>query len=782
MITKPLIDVLFSFGKDEKFPSEIKAEVMRTVTGIYQEYCKGKSDKEVAKLNLNSRDAKGNTPLMHCIQNGFTEFAELLMEEKCVDLDAQNHEGYDALRIACTSKQTPIALRLIEKNADVDSKDKDGVSTLITASFKGDVKLVTKLIEYKANITINTPQHGNALFQAVKYSQNPEIVSLLVAAKANLEDKILIQPVLISAVENGHKDICKILIDAKANLNVQTEKQWTALGLAINAGKVEIASLLIEAKADPDLETTIMRAPLTIAAHCGHIGIVKQLIEHKAALNTQYKGVTALMVAVYQQQFDTATYLINAGADLNLADTKGETAFDDAVKFKNLELVTLFLEKNCVIRDPTKLREFLTTQTDPAKASQVAFCFGVLTEQEKKSTDAKKYYEEAIKAHHPESYKRLGDILEREKDFSSAISLYAEGAKQNYAVNIKLLVNVAQKLSNIEEKDADVRFNYRTATAHIYYLLLSTGLHAELTAEQWIILAADAQGNPYFHNQHSLQNIRFSLRAGEKAKEQAKLAYDIAVKKLGIEEKSLAENNAKKAETKEDILKKEKTREKIEKEIAEFTIRMKQTESQIKEADDIISAMWRRYHFKLNSKEDNQNEIQAFDELENVDMHDSWSIVASYADDEALKKELSVEYPSEHYHEYLSHLRKEYEASKNLIIELPKTTEVPKSVLEEKPAVAVGEFLDAKHVSAKPVEVSTLSKQSLFAPAAPRITPSRVCMTLGVLSFLSGAILLGLSGTGLLLIALGMIFTAIGAISLGVGVCLDLNNNERLRV
>lgn len=793
MITRSLSDILLSYANDAKFSSEKKAEAMDQIASLYQTFCKDKSQKEKAELNVKSRNADGNTPLIQCAVNGFTELAELLMEEKDVNINAENHDGRTALRMACNYKHNAIALRLIEKNAEIDNKDKDGVTPLMQASFNGNIALAAKLIENKADLNFKNIWHGNALFYAVEQNQAP-MVKLLIDAKANLEEKVEKDPetILISATKKGHKDICKILIEAKANLNAQNKNKDTALTHAIAGGKVDIADLLIEAKADINLPNKVMATPVSLASTRGHTAIVTQLIEHKASLNiAQSNGFTALMLAVNRQHSEIITRLIQAGADLNLKDQAGETAFDEAVAHRNLELITLFLEKDCVITKPEKLREFLIWQTDPAKASQVAFCFGVLNHQTNNLVKAKKYYQEAIKGHHPLAYRRLGNIHELEADFTGASSSYIEGIKHNDSLSIKSLVGVAQKLCAIStksepkpndslltqlahklyatffkptDKNADAFFHFGIATANIYYFLLSTGLHAELTSEQWLFLAADALSNPYFDTLHPLQNIRFSLRAAEKAKEQPTLAYNMAAKQLAKEEKALAENNEKEADTKEQIEEKVKAQKQIENEIAELTKKMQQAKIEIKDADAIISLSWKRFHTNLNSK----NERDPLLELEKIASHEMMSIIANYTGEEPTTTFTSQLYSSEHFNQYIARLRKEKETPKNLVVELPKTDLVSSS--ERKSALSSDE-LDSKHVLTNTLVVP-LSGQSLFAKPSFESKLSRAFATFGTLSLAAGAVAIGLSGPCLFLFALGIVLAAVGAISLGVAYCL----------
>lgn len=147
--------------------------------------------------------------------------------------------------------------------------------------------------------------------QGVKAALNTPGVNI----NAQLSDG---QTALIFAVRKGKGEIVKILIDAKANLNIQEKhRKFSALMIAIKSGYDNIAKMLIEAKADLNLKDYEGFTALMIAVQAGNEKIVKMLIDAKVDVNAKFtvpydsQVMTALSMA---RNENIKNMLIAAGA------------------------------------------------------------------------------------------------------------------------------------------------------------------------------------------------------------------------------------------------------------------------------------------------------------------------------------------------------------------------------------------------------------------------------------------------------------------------------------
>ena len=124
------------------------------------------------------------------------------------------------------------------------------------------------------------------------------------------------------ASENGHVDIVKMLIRNGADVNVATQKKWTAIHFAASKGHAGVVKVLIQNGADVNAlfqtKYTGKLNALIFAASLGHIDVVSLLLLNGADVNSvdRYQN-TALHCAIKREHFDVAKLLIDNGADVN---------------------------------------------------------------------------------------------------------------------------------------------------------------------------------------------------------------------------------------------------------------------------------------------------------------------------------------------------------------------------------------------------------------------------------------------------------------------------------
>jgi hypothetical protein len=100
--------------------------------------------------------------------------------------------------------------------------------------------------------------------------------------------------------------------------------------VATEYGRLRLLQQLLEVGADPNARDEHGRTPLTLSALCleeEHIKCLKLLIQSGADVNSASEeyGLSALHYAASDGRVDTAAFLLESGADINLAAKYGTT-------------------------------------------------------------------------------------------------------------------------------------------------------------------------------------------------------------------------------------------------------------------------------------------------------------------------------------------------------------------------------------------------------------------------------------------------------------------------
>ncbi len=134
---------------------------------------------------------------------------------------------------------------------------------------------------------------------------------------------------LMLASENGYSEVCKILINKGAKLDLQDKFGETSLFIASQRGRTEVVKLLLDKGAKLDLQDNEGETALMMASEKGHKEVCKILIDKGAKLDLQTNGgVTALMMASMNGNTEIVKLLLEKGANTELKSKEGKTAYD----------------------------------------------------------------------------------------------------------------------------------------------------------------------------------------------------------------------------------------------------------------------------------------------------------------------------------------------------------------------------------------------------------------------------------------------------------------------
>jgi ankyrin repeat protein len=258
----------------------------------------------------------------------------------------------DGLAEAVRSGDRAGALAMIEAGADVDAAESNGTTALHWAAYKGDEELVAALLAKGARPDVANDYGSTPLSEAANVA-DAEIVEMLLDAGAdpnspNAEG----QTALMTAARTGSVEVARRLVEHGAEIDAR--EAWrgqTALMWAAAANLPDMAEYLIEAGADVnaralanDWERQVTNEPraqyrptgglsaLQYAVRGGCLACVEAMLAKGAEIDAPNPdGVTPLMVAIDNYNFDIAKLLIDEGAKIHVWDWWGRTALYVAV-------------------------------------------------------------------------------------------------------------------------------------------------------------------------------------------------------------------------------------------------------------------------------------------------------------------------------------------------------------------------------------------------------------------------------------------------------------------
>ena len=138
----------------------------------------------------------------------------------------------------------------------------------------------------------------------------------------------------------GHIQCAQSLILAGADVNITTDSGDTALVLAASSGNIDSVYSLIQAGAYVNQTDKLREEVIKLIITSKHVECAKCLLQTGADVNNEL-----LSIAAEQGSYDIMKTLIEAGADVNKANKKGNTCLILAVGNGNKRCAELLVNK-----------------------------------------------------------------------------------------------------------------------------------------------------------------------------------------------------------------------------------------------------------------------------------------------------------------------------------------------------------------------------------------------------------------------------------------------------
>ncbi|CAL8317821.1 unnamed protein product [Lota lota] len=190
--------------------------------------------------------------------------------------------------------------------------------------------------------------HPKQLYTSAKQAELKKVVLMLVDGidpnfKMEAQNK---RTPLHAAAETGHEEICHMLVQAGANLDMCDEDQRTPLMEACEGNHMETARYLLRAGASATHKDVEGFTCLHLAAKSGHYRVVEYLLSTRLIdINCQDDGGwTAMIWATEYKHLDQVRLLLSKGADVSIRDKEENICLHWAAFSGSVEISELLIQ------------------------------------------------------------------------------------------------------------------------------------------------------------------------------------------------------------------------------------------------------------------------------------------------------------------------------------------------------------------------------------------------------------------------------------------------------
>jgi uncharacterized protein len=279
-----------------------------------------------------------NSEIADAAMNRNKDAVRSLLQKKA-DVNGTQVDGTTALHWAVRADDLETADLLIRAGANASAANREGVTPMQLAATNGSTAMIDKLIKAGVNPNASLSKFGDTALMLAARTGKAEAVKVLLDAGANVnavETWGGTTP-LMWAVSERNLDAVKLLVAKGANVNAKSYFVPSAHGRGFEGATP------VPPKADQTVDELAggWLTPLMFAAREGDLEIAKTLIAAKADLNAiAGDGKDALGMAVFNGQYELASYLVDQHVDVNHADAQRFTPLFWAVDRRNMELGT----------------------------------------------------------------------------------------------------------------------------------------------------------------------------------------------------------------------------------------------------------------------------------------------------------------------------------------------------------------------------------------------------------------------------------------------------------
>ena len=223
---------------------------------------------------------------------------------------------------AVYADQLEIVDYLLRIKCDVNAKDYDGEPPLCLAIRLNRLIIAEKLLQRNTcDVNRADPVSGDYPIHITTKSKNVKLLDILIQKNCKLDIRNgSYKTALEIAITHGYDQVVKLLVESKCDLLIRNSENQTPLFLAISKNQPEIYDFILE---------TMLRS------------LSDSSLNHSDGF-----GNTPLIHAIINDNDHAAYDLVKRGADVNVANTLGESPLFFACKRNNRNVASMLLQAN----------------------------------------------------------------------------------------------------------------------------------------------------------------------------------------------------------------------------------------------------------------------------------------------------------------------------------------------------------------------------------------------------------------------------------------------------